>query len=141
MSFSARKSRTIPIQRLMGRTRFCSTHKTSQRCIPRRRCRETSLWQERSDIRPSRINLPCTRSQSMGTLPAILAAAASGKRVEIRNLDGDYRLADGKLTVSNLRTDMLGGLIVGRAEMNHLDAIAESQIHASVQDMSLRALQ
>lgn len=71
----------------------------------------------------------------------ILEAATSGKRVEVRNLEGDYRLAGGNLAVSNLRTDTLGGRIVGGAEMNHLDAAAESHIHASLQDISLRALQ
>ena len=71
----------------------------------------------------------------------ILAAAASGKRVELRNLDGDYRLAGGNLMVSGLRTETLGGRIVGRAEMNHLDATGESHIRASLQDISLRALQ
>ena len=71
----------------------------------------------------------------------ILAAAASGRRMEIRNLEGDYRLAGGNLTVSHLRTDALGGQIVGRAEMNHLDATGASHIRASLQDISLRALQ
>jgi translocation and assembly module TamB len=71
----------------------------------------------------------------------LLAAAASGKHIELRNLTGDYRLADGNLTVSNLRIDALGGRIMGRAEMNHLDGAAESHVRASLQDISLRALQ
>lgn len=71
----------------------------------------------------------------------ILAAAASGKRIEIRNLDGDYRLAGGKMIVSNLRTDTLGGRINARAEMNPLGTNAESYIRASLQDISLRELQ
>jgi translocation and assembly module TamB len=71
----------------------------------------------------------------------VLAAAASGKRIELRNLDGNYRLANGNLMVSSLRTDTLGGRIAARAEMNHLDTTLESHIRTSLQDISLRALQ
>ena len=71
----------------------------------------------------------------------ILTAASSGKRVELRNLEGDYRLAGGNLTVSNLQTDTLGGRIVGRAEMNHLDTAGESHIRVSLRGISLKALQ
>lgn len=71
----------------------------------------------------------------------ILTAASSGKHVELRNLEGDFRLAGGNLIVSNLQTDTLGGRIVARAEMNHLDTAADSHIRASLNDISLRSLQ
>ena len=88
-------------------------------------------------------NQPALQNVSMdGHLASeILAAAASGKHVELRNLVGDFRLAGGNLIVSNLQTDTLGGRIVGRAEMNHLETTADSHIRASLQDISLRALQ
>jgi translocation and assembly module TamB len=70
-----------------------------------------------------------------------LAAAASAKRVELRNLDGNYRLADGNLIVGDLHVDTLGGRITARAKMNHLNTTADSQVRASLQDISLRAIQ
>lgn len=70
----------------------------------------------------------------------VLAAVASGKRIELRNIDGNYQLADGNLMISNLRSDALGGQIAARAEMNHLETTAESHVRASLQDISLRAL-
>ena len=88
-------------------------------------------------------NRPLLRNVSIDGQVAseILAAAASGKRVELRNLNGNYQLAGGNLTISDLRTDTLGGRISARAETNHLDTTAESHIRASLQDISLRALQ
>ena len=70
-----------------------------------------------------------------------LAAAASGRRFELRKLEGQYRLASGNLKISNLSVESLGGRIVANAEMNHLDATPESRVHASLQNISLRALQ
>ena len=70
-----------------------------------------------------------------------LAAAASGRRLELRKLEGDYRLAGGDLKISNLAVDTLGGRLLANAEMNHLDATPASQVHASLQNISLRSLQ
>src|SRR4051794_34702702 len=50
----------------------------------------------------------------------VLAAAASGRRVELRKLEGQYQLADGNFRLSNLSVDSLGGRLVANAEMNHL---------------------
>jgi translocation and assembly module TamB len=88
-------------------------------------------------------NQPALRSVSIdGHLAsAALAAAASGKRVELRQLEGEYRLANGNLIVSNLKVDTFGGRLTASAEMNHLDATPDSHVHASLQDVSLRALQ
>jgi len=70
-----------------------------------------------------------------------LAVTASGRRVELRKLSGHYRLADGNLRVSNVSVESLGGLIRASAEMNGLDATPQTNIQASLQDISLRALQ
>lgn len=70
-----------------------------------------------------------------------LAAAASGRKVEVKKLQGEYRLAGGNLSITNLSLDSLGGRLVAKAEMNHLDTTPESRVHASLQNISLRALQ
>ena len=70
-----------------------------------------------------------------------LAAAASGRKVELKKLQGEYRLAGGNLSITNLSLDSLGGRLVANAEMNHLDATPESRVRASLQNISLRALQ
>ena len=70
-----------------------------------------------------------------------LAAVASGRKLELRRLEGDYRLADGDLRISKLSVDSLGGRVEANAEMNHLDTTPESRIRASLQNISLRALQ
>ena len=70
-----------------------------------------------------------------------LAAAASGRHVELRKLEGEYQLASGNFKISNLSVESLGGRVVANAEMNHLDATPESRVHASLQNISLRALQ
>jgi len=70
-----------------------------------------------------------------------LSAAASGRRAELRNLEGQYQLAGGNLRVSELRVDSLGGRVTVNAEMNHLDATPQSNVKASLQSISIRALQ
>jgi len=70
-----------------------------------------------------------------------LAGVASGRRVALRRLQGEYRLAGGNLSVSNLSLDSLGGRLVANAEINHLDVTPESRVRASLQNVSLRALQ
>jgi translocation and assembly module TamB len=70
-----------------------------------------------------------------------LAAATSGRRLDLRKLQGEYRLAGGNLTINNFSVDSLGGRLVANAEMNHLDTTPESRVRASLQDISLRALQ
>jgi translocation and assembly module TamB len=70
-----------------------------------------------------------------------LAAVTSGRRVELRKLEGEYRLGGGDLKISNLSLDSLGGHIVANAAMNHLDATPESKVRTSLQNISLRALQ
>jgi translocation and assembly module TamB len=70
-----------------------------------------------------------------------LAAAASGRRVEVKKLEGTYRLASGVLKISNVSLDSLGGRITANAETNLLDTTQESKVRASLQGISLRALQ
>jgi len=88
-------------------------------------------------------NQPLLRSVSVdGRIASeALAAAASGRRLDLRKLQGEYRLAGGNLTIDNLSVDALGGHLVANAEMTHLDTTPEAKVRASLQDISLRALQ
>jgi translocation and assembly module TamB len=71
----------------------------------------------------------------------MLKAVASGKRVELRNLEGSYRLAAGNLVIPNLSVESFGGKITANAEMKHLDATPESTVRAALSNISLRAIQ
>jgi len=88
-------------------------------------------------------NRPALRGVSVdGHLASdALAAVASGKRIELRALAGNYSLADGNLTVSNLKLEIFGGRISAGGEVKHLDSTPNSRIQASLQGISLRALQ
>jgi translocation and assembly module TamB len=71
----------------------------------------------------------------------VLKAAASGKRVELRKLEGSYRLAGGNLEIPRLTVETFGGRVTATARMNHLDTTPESQIQASLAGISLKAIQ
>ncbi len=71
----------------------------------------------------------------------VLAAVASGNRVELRRLQGTYQLAGGDLKVTNLAVDSLGGRITAHAEIKHLDTTPDSRVQAALQNISLRELQ
>jgi translocation and assembly module TamB len=88
-------------------------------------------------------NQPLLRNLSLDGQVAsdLLTAAASGKRIEVRKLQGSYRLGGGNLQLTNLSLDSMGGRIIATAEMKHLDSTPESRIHASLDNISLKALQ
>jgi translocation and assembly module TamB len=88
-------------------------------------------------------NEPVMRAISLdGQLGSeVLRAMASGKRVELRKLQGSYRLADGNLVVPNVSVQAFGGSLTANAEMKHLDSTPESSIHAALNSISLRAIQ
>lgn len=71
----------------------------------------------------------------------VLLAAASGKRLELRQLAAKLKLNSGDLMVSDLSVDTLGGRVMAGGEINHLDSTPQSHIRASLQSISLRALQ
>src|SRR5579872_2052515 len=88
-------------------------------------------------------NQPLLRNVSVdGRLASeLLVAAASGKRAELRRLEGGFKLAGGNLIVRDLSVDTFGGRVKVSGEMNHLDSTPETKVHAWLQDISLRALQ
>ena len=71
----------------------------------------------------------------------MLRAVASGKRVELRRLEGSYRLANGDLLIRNLSVESFGGKLTANGEMKHLDSTPESSLHAALTNVSLRPIQ
>lgn len=71
----------------------------------------------------------------------MLRAVASGKRVDLRKLQGSYHLADGNLVVPNVSVETFGGRLAAAAQMKHLDTTPESTIHAALDNISLRMIQ
>lgn len=71
----------------------------------------------------------------------VLRAVASGKRVELRSLQGSYRLADGNLVVPNVSVNAFGGSLIANAEMKHLDSTPDASVRASLNNISLKAIQ
>lgn len=88
-------------------------------------------------------NEPLMRNVSLdGQLGSeVLKAVASGKRVELRKLQGSYRLANGNLLIPNVTVETFGGSLTANAEMKHLDSTPESTLHAALNHISLRAIQ
>jgi len=71
----------------------------------------------------------------------VLTAAASGSRLELRKLQGQYQFAGGRLQLKNVSTEALGGLITAAVDVKNLDATPDSRVHVGLQNVSLRALQ
>jgi translocation and assembly module TamB len=71
----------------------------------------------------------------------LLTAVASGRRLELRRMQGTYRLGTGTLQITNLSVETLGGRVIAMAEMKHLDANPQSRVQASLANISLKALQ
>lgn len=70
-----------------------------------------------------------------------LTAVASGRRLDLQRMQGTYRLGGGTLQLTNFSVETLGGRMTATAEMKHLDTTPESRVHASLVDISLKALQ
>jgi translocation and assembly module TamB len=71
----------------------------------------------------------------------LFSAVTSGNRVELRRLQGTYRLADGNLEVKNLSLESMGGRVNASAQMKHLDKTLESSVQASLFGISLKDVQ
>lgn len=70
-----------------------------------------------------------------------LMAAMSGKRIELKKLEGEYQLANGNLIIRKVDADTLGGRISADGEINGLDATQDARFHAVLRDISLTAIQ
>jgi translocation and assembly module TamB len=68
-----------------------------------------------------------------------LAVSTPDLSAVIRNVRGEFNLANGNLDVRGLQADLLGGHVTATATMQHLDANSITKLHASVQAISLGA--
>ena len=68
-----------------------------------------------------------------------LSAVASGKRVEVRKLQGRYQLADGTLRAEGVQADLLDGRIDADVDMTNLDTTSTSRLRATLHGISLHA--
>src|SRR4029077_5336031 len=66
-----------------------------------------------------------------------LAVNSPDLRTVIRNVRGEFKLANGNLYANGLGADLLGGRITAAATMQHLDTSPVSNLHASLQAISL----
>jgi len=68
-----------------------------------------------------------------------LAVNSPDLRTTIRNVRGQFRLANGNLEAHGLRAELLDGYLTAAATVEHLDATPVSQLRASLQAISLGA--
>ena len=68
-----------------------------------------------------------------------LAVNSPDLRTVIRNVRGEFKLANGNLYANGLGADLLGGRLTATATMQHLDTSPVSNLHASLQAISLAA--
>jgi translocation and assembly module TamB len=68
-----------------------------------------------------------------------LAVDSPHLRTVIRNVRGEFKLANGNLDAHGLGADLLGGRLTASATMQHLDTSPISKLHASLQAISLAA--
>jgi uncharacterized protein involved in outer membrane biogenesis len=68
-----------------------------------------------------------------------LAVSTASLSALIRNVRGEFNLANGNLDVRGLQADLLGGHMTATAQIQHLDANSTAKLHASMQAISLSA--
>ena len=66
-----------------------------------------------------------------------LAVNSPDLRAVIRNVGGQFKLANGNLDARGLEAELLGGRLTASATMQHLDGNPVSKLHASLQAISL----
>jgi translocation and assembly module TamB len=71
----------------------------------------------------------------------VLIGVASGSKLELRKLQGQYQFTGGRLQVKNVSAEALGGLITAAVDVKNLDATPDSRVHVGLRNVSLRALQ
>src|SRR5262249_54068175 len=69
----------------------------------------------------------------------LLTAVASGRRVDVHKLHGNYQLADGAFRATGVGAGLLGGQINTDVEMRNLDNTPSSRVRAELRDISLQA--
>src|SRR5580692_2242759 len=70
-----------------------------------------------------------------------LTAIVTTGRLEVRNLRGEYRLADGSLRATGIEAEMLGGRVMATANVDHLEGTQTAHLQTTLRGISLRSLQ
>jgi len=68
-----------------------------------------------------------------------LTVSTADVNAVVRNVRGEFKLANGNLDVHGVEADLLGGHLTATATMQHLDANSRARVHASVNTISLSA--
>ena len=71
----------------------------------------------------------------------LLTVTNQSKQVQVRNIGASYSLAGGNASVEQFRAEALGGVISGTANMHNLTGNTKSHLTASINGLSLAALQ
>jgi len=87
-------------------------------------------------------NVPLIRALTLdGVLSGReLAVSTSDLSAVIRNIRGEFKLLNGNLDLHGFQADLLGGHMTATATMQHLDVNSVAKLHASVQAISLSAV-
>jgi translocation and assembly module TamB len=86
---------------------------------------------------------PFIRSVTLdgGIASEVIFAKASGDRIELRKLRGQFQLADGSLRANDIVADAYNGHISAEANLANLDTTIRGQAKVHVDNLSLLALQ
>jgi translocation and assembly module TamB len=71
----------------------------------------------------------------------VLSAAISGGRLEVKNVRGHYRLADGSFRASAVEAQTLGGSVKASLDVDHLEGTPASHLRAALHSISLNSVQ
>src|SRR5438477_6283366 len=87
------------------------------------------------------VNVPFIRALYLGgvLMGRELAVSTVDFNSVVRNIHGEFKLADANLDVHGLEADLLGGHVMARAAMQNLDGNSAAKVHASVNAISLNA--
>src|SRR5258708_7161549 len=69
-----------------------------------------------------------------------LSATSPDAHIELRKLEGRYRLANGSLHVEGVKAESMGGRILADVDMQRIDSNPTSRIRATLNGISLHAL-
>lgn len=84
-------------------------------------------------------NVPLLRCLSMNGRVSSreFYVSSTDVRAFIRNIRGDFKLANGNLFTRGIEADLLGGHVSLAANIQHMDTKPRSEVHASVQAISI----
>jgi translocation and assembly module TamB len=70
-----------------------------------------------------------------------LSAGSTDGRLDVRRLQGHYRLANGSFQTRDLEIESLGGRVMADIEVQHLDTTPAARVQAALRSISLKSAQ